>query len=255
MLAVLLVIKTNLYVFLLIFTVTIVLLWLARRGKSAKVVLDKKDDKFSIPHVQNFSFSEGDGNLAVSLGNKDFSIRIKNLSSEKDIKDFSLSLSCFTNTGNSEMEGLKIILPQIKKITLLDNHTVRIEKSSAANWKDIEAEILVYLFKFLDKKYGWRYKKQVVRIEEVKNNNVLKFNLRIQTKYCITLGKALHEIEGISGSNKHHLYMDKDHNYDFNLEKSSSYSWEELRPEIEKAFTSFFPKGVTFIGIWESKNK
>jgi hypothetical protein len=204
----------------------------------------------SICDVDRYKVDENDSNLFHSPDNKDFSIRVMKNGADKDSWTFALSLPHKFDANDKEL--MLATLPNITDVIWdTDSHCIKICKSPACNFVDLQDYILRFLFLHLQRKYGWMSEAQEVRIERVDGgDDVLSFNLRVQTYQHVGLGRILFGLEGIVQDSQEKgfpLCMDHQGRYEILIHKAKAYSWNELLPKIKKVFTDYFKGGVNFI--------
>lgn len=206
--------------------------------------------------VSDYVIDEKDQNLFTGGVYTDFNVRFRKdeLASTPDSMFVSTSIP---HGFDSRSEGFQLMasVPQLVSATERSSHELRLEKSPAAKWETVKDLVLQFLFTHLHKVYGYKNEKQTVFIERHgQDHSVLKFNLKLQTKYHLDLGRRLLAINGVKpgfGSNSETgapICMEHDNTYDFNLGKGSSFTWDELFSEIRRVFEEYFTAGVTFTG-------
>ncbi len=158
-----------------------------------------------------------------------------------------------------DTNALRSAVPELATVENLDIHYLRLSKSPAVKWTDIENKILSFVFKHLHKVYTWKFEKQVVFVKEHHaDSSVLNFNLKLETNYQLDLGRKLMNINGITWAFSSNsatgapACMEHDNVYEFNLGKGKSFTWEELELKVKKVFIEHFPTGVRFTGKWET---
>ena len=221
------------------------------------LVDEVKEEEATPVDPGDFVVDENESNLFHNLKNKDFSIRIiKNHSNgkEKD-KDQLIFATSLPHKFNSFTFGaMQNYVPQLTDVDFSKSHELLITKSAASKFEDLQNSILRFIFLRLSREYSWLYEEQTVSIEQAPNENVLIFNLRVQTYNHLELGRAMFLINGIQTQlvgTHFPLCMDHSNNYGMNLEKGVAFSWEELLPKIKEAFASHFPAGVKFTGFMQ----
>ncbi|HTH93489.1 MAG TPA: hypothetical protein VL576_03365 [Candidatus Paceibacterota bacterium] len=215
----------------------------------------QEEVKETIPEPDEYVVDENDANLFHNKRYSDFSLRMVFAISTVNKKDVmiltsSLPLQFNKSTFNIEKKELLATIPQIVNVTKSEDHGIALQKSPASKWDDIKDAILRFFFIHMHHVYAWKFEKQIVLISTVPNPDMLNFEMRLETKYHLELGRKLCAIKGMGGSSSLHdglpICMDHDKHYDFGLGKATAYTWKELLPKIKKVFEDYFPAGVEF---------
>ncbi len=221
--------------------------------------LDAAEDEQSVVEevapvvsADEYVVDENDANLFINSLYKDFTIRTTlgiHLAKSKDAMIFTTSLPWEAEANEYKSNRFKnsflAAVPQLTNVESGGTHEVLIHKSSACKWEDLKGGILKFMFYHLHKMYAWKFEKQTIFISKVPNEEIRSFDLRIETKYHLDLGRQLFAIRGITSSSADGfpLCMDHDGKYCFSLEKARSYTWVELLPEIKKVMERYFTAG------------
>lgn len=91
--------------------------------------------------------ARGEEKLFFCYSDKSLAIRIIENSKEKDKIIFATSLA--HKFSGEVKKNLMLSVPQIIDVEVLDSHELRIYKSPAVYLKDIQEEILIFLFTYL----------------------------------------------------------------------------------------------------------
>lgn len=216
----------------------------------------EEEEKENCPiNPEDFVVDRDEDNLFHNLKNKDCSIRImKSCIKEKGKDNLVFATSLPHKFSGSTFKSLINCVPELTHVDFSKSHELLITKSPASKFESVQDRILKFIFLHLDGEYGWLHEEQVVLIEEVKNPEILSFNLRVQTCNHLELGYAMFEISGITAplfGKRLPLCMDHCNTYDFTLNKGKAFTWEELLPKIKKVFADHFTGGVKFVGYMQ----
>lgn len=210
-------------------------------------VLTKNDLDLIFP--SEYLVDENDENLFHGLKIKGTSIRIINcyLSGKKQSKDsliFATSLPHKLDAENAKL--LLALIPQLTEVDFKKTHELKIFKSPAAKFSELQDSILKYLFFYLYSEYAWLNEEQVVYIDTACDPNCLSIGLKTQTYKHIPLGRMLFSINGIKRNNDLEFpkEMVRKGNYSFILYKADNFDWNDLIPQINEILSMYFIGGV-----------
>lgn len=204
-----------------------------------------------------FVVDEHDSSLFHSLKSKALHIRV--IKSPSGSKTKNKDEMIFVCSLPHKLKATKIIphllFPQLVLVDSSKSHEILVLKSAAASFDELMEPILHFLFANIYRRYAWMEEKQVVLTELAPNTDYLNFNLRLETRQHLRLGRLLNKIEGVSdgigNTDDFPLCMDHKNRYEFSLCKAKAFTWEELLPEIKKVFNDYFPAGVEFKGYMQ----